>query len=192
MFRAILSLAAILLPLVAAAEPKIQITGDKPAAVYQVGEKVEWKVAVKNGASPVAGTITYAVRHGGLEEAEKASEASSTGELTITARDRGPGLLFLEVKFKPEGEGKEIKAVAAAVVAPEKIAASAPPPDDFDAFWNAKIAELDAVPMNVKLEPVDIGDKKIEYFKVTMDNIRGRKIYGQLAKPVGAKNFRRC
>lgn len=189
LFRAILTLAALLLPLVAAAEPKIQITADKPAAVYQAGEKVEWKVAVKDGAAPIAGTISYVVRHGGLEEAEKAAAASPAGEMTITATDRGPGLLFLEVKFKPEGEGQEIKAVAAAVVTPEKITASAPPPDDFDAFWKAKIAELDAVPLNVKLEPVDVGDKKIEYFKVTMDNIRGRKIYGQLAKPVGDKKW---
>jgi cephalosporin-C deacetylase len=188
-FRAILSLAVMLLPAVALAEPKIQITGNRPEAVYQVGEKVTWKVAVKDGAEPVAGAISYTVRRGGLEEAEKGTQDSPNGEMTIEAVDSSPGILVLEVKFKAKDSDKEIKAVAAAAIAPEKITASAPPPDDFDTFWKAKIGELDAVPMNVKLEPVDIGDKKVEYFKVTMDNIRGRKIYGQLAKPVGGEKL---
>ncbi len=189
LFRAILSFAAILLPVAAFAEPKIQITGDKTAAVYQPGEKVTWKVAVKDGAEAVAGTISYSVRRGGLDVAEKGVQESATGDTTIEASGNNPGVLVLDVKFKAKDGDKEIKAVAAAVIAPDKIAASAPPPEDFDTFWKAKIGELDAVPMNVKLEPVDIGDKKIEYFKVTMDNIRGRKIYGQLAKPVGGEKL---
>jgi cephalosporin-C deacetylase len=181
---------SILLPQIATAEPRLTITADKSTGVYEPGDAVAWKVIVKDGEKAVPGELSYALKRGGLREIHKATAKADAGEFDIRhqdkeAADQKPGVLLLEVKFKPV-DGKELKGVSAVVFAPDKIAASAPPPDDFDAFWKAKIAELDAVPMEVKLEPIDIGDKKIEYFKVTMNNIRGRKIYGQLAKPAGA------
>jgi len=190
--RTSLSLAAILLPLVALAETKLQITTDKPAAVYEVGEDVVWKIAAKDGDKEVAGKFSYLVKRGGLKEI--ASGELTGSENMVRHQDKGdaaktPGLVLLEVKFKPEGEGKELKGLGAAVYAPDKIEASSPAPADFDEFWKTKIAELDAVPMNVQIEKVDIGDAKIEYYKVTMDNIRGRKIYGQLAKPVDGEKL---
>jgi len=188
----ILSLAAILLPLVALAETKLQVTTDKPKAVYEPGEEVVWSVSAKDGDTAVPGKFSYLVRRGGLTEIAK-GEASGS-ETTVRHQDQDDaakksGVLLLEVKFKPDGDGKELKALGAAVFAPEKIKPSSPVPADFDEFWKAKIAELDAVPMNVQLEKVDIKDDKIEYYKVTMDNIRGRKIYGQLAKPVGGEKL---
>ncbi|WP_425616660.1 acetylxylan esterase [Anatilimnocola sp. NA78] len=190
--RAVVALCAISLPLAAMAETKLHITTDKPAAVYEAGEEVVWKVAAKDGDAIVPGKFSYIVKRGGLKEI--ASGEFSGMDNTVRHQDKGdatkaPGVVILEVKFKPEGEGKELKGLGAAVFAPDKIKASSPPPADFDDFWKAKIAELDAVPMNVQVEKVDIGDPKIEYYKVTMDNIRGRKIYGQLAKPVGGEKL---
>jgi cephalosporin-C deacetylase-like acetyl esterase len=66
-----------------------------------------------------------------------------------------------------------------------KIQPSAPEPADFDEFWKSKIAELNAVPMNPALEKVEVnGD--VDYWKITLGNIRGTKVYGQLAKPKNA------
>ncbi len=93
------------------------------------------------------------------------------------------------VKAKPAGAEQETVVYCGAAFAPEKIAASLPPPDDFDAFWKAKIAQLDAVPMNAQLEAVDVGDKSVEYWKLTLDNIAGTKIYGQIARPAGQTNL---
>ena len=45
-------------------------------------------------------------------------------------------------------DGKEHKATGGAIVAPDEIEASAPRPEDFDAFWDAKIKEIAAVPFN--------------------------------------------
>ena len=191
--RILACLATCLVPLIAAAEPKLTISANQATGVYQPGDEVVWTIEAKDGDAKVSGTASYTIRRGGLKEIAKGDVTLTDGKGTVshqdkTAEDKTPGLILLDVKFKP-AEGKEVKGVAAAVFAPEKIAASSPPPDDFDAFWKAKIGELDAIPMNVKLEPVDIGDKKIEYFKVTMDNIKGRKIYGQLARPVGGEKL---
>jgi cephalosporin-C deacetylase len=71
---------------------------------------------------------------------------------------------------------------------PEKIAPSAPTPADFDTFWKSKIAELAAVPTNPVLEKGESGIDSVDYWKITLDNIRGTKIRGQLARPkTGAK-----
>jgi cephalosporin-C deacetylase-like acetyl esterase len=177
---------AILLLLVgssAFAEPKIVITTDKPSAIYDANSQATWTIEIKDADKPATGEFSFVVKTGGLEEFLKVTASAAEPKKVHFAG--GPGFVLLEVKYKPDG-GKEIKRVSGIVFAPGEIKASAPVPDDFDAFWKTKIAELDAVPMNVKTEKIDIGDAKIEYYKVTMDNIRGRKIYGQLAKPAGA------
>ena len=72
--------------------------------------------------------------------------------------------------------------------APDQITPSAPAPADFDAFWAAKIKELDAVPINPQVEKVDISKGEVhrvasDYYTVTLDNIRGTHVRGQLACP---------
>jgi cephalosporin-C deacetylase-like acetyl esterase len=86
-------------------------------------------------------------------------------------------------------KGKEGRVTAGAVAAPERIALSAPCPDDFDAFWKAKLRELEQAPANPKLEPVDIGKADLAYWKITMGNIRGTHIHGQLARPAQGRKF---
>lgn len=182
----------LLVPALSLAETKLQVTTDKPAAIYEPGEPIVWKLAAKDGDAAVPGKFSYVVRRGGLQEIAKGEASGSEATVRHAAEGaaaKQPGVVVLEVKFKADSSDKELKTLGAAVYAPEKIERSAPVPDDFDAFWKAKIAELDAVPMNVQLEKVDIGDPKIEYYKVTMDNIRGRKIHGQLAKPVDGEKL---
>ena len=168
----------------AAAAPKVQISPNNETGVYEPGQGVTWNIVVTDDGKPVEGKLAYDVRKGGLTSVAAETIELQAGKAQVAAKRDGPGTLLLTVKYKPEG-GKELVAYGGAAYAPAKIVASAPPPDDFDDFWNAKIKELDAVPMNVKLEPVDIGDTKVEYFKVTLDNVRGTKIYGQIAKPAG-------
>ena len=82
------------------------------------------------------------------------------------------------------GDKRLTKQVGAAV-APEQIRPSMPCPDDFDAFWKAKIESLRAIPMNAQVERVD-AEKGVDYFKVRMDNIRGTHIYGQIGQTQAA------
>ncbi|MCB1124074.1 MAG: acetylxylan esterase, partial [Verrucomicrobiae bacterium] len=62
-------------------------------------------------------------------------------------------------------------------------------PEDFDAFWKDKIAELEAVPMNPVLEAGDAEKEGVDYYKIWMDNINGSKIQGQLAMPSGGQQL---
>ncbi|HTN76293.1 MAG TPA: acetylxylan esterase [Pirellulaceae bacterium] len=171
--------------LVAHAAPQVVVTPDVESGIYEPGAEVTWKVTVRDGDKLLAGKVQFSVAAGGLTEIAQGTRDVTDGVTTISAKRDKPGTLLLTLKYKPDGAEKEVVAHGGAVYAPAKIAASAAPPDDFDAFWKTKIAELDAVPMNVKLEKLESGDPKIEYFKITLDNIRGSKIYGQIARPVG-------
>lgn len=171
------------------AAPKVSVTPDVATAIYELGQQVTWTVEATSDGAHLPGKITYSVRKGGLTEIAQGSLDLVDGKTVVSASRDDAGTLLVTIKFKPAGADKELVAVGGAAFAPEKIKASSTPPDDFDTFWKEKYAELDAVPMNAKLEPIDIGDKRIEYFKVTLDNIRGKKIYGQLAKPAGKDNL---
>lgn len=131
---------------------------------YRVGETVTFEsttpgryVVLKDGNAPVAeGTV---------------------GTTPITAPVDRPGWLLLEVT--PDG-GKPT--YAGAIVAPREIAPAAPPPSDFDAWWDAQVDALAKVPVNARVEKVDV-DPAVDYFRVTLDNVDGTHVYGQLARP---------
>ena len=178
---------ALLLLLVRVADPKIQVAPDVESGVYEPGKTVTWNVEVKDGDAPAAGKISYVVRSGGIGEAAKGDVELKEGKAQVTGTRATPGVLLLEVKYRTAGAAKDTVAHGGAAFDPDKVAASAPPPDDFDQFWKEKIAELAAAPMNVQLTPVDVGNPAVEYFKITMDNIRGSKIQGQIALPAGGK-----
>ena len=66
---------------------------------------------------------------------------------------------------------------------------AADPPEDFAAFWKSKLDELAKVPPNPKLQQADGGKAGVEYAKITLDNIRGAHINGQLARPEHGEKF---
>jgi cephalosporin-C deacetylase len=172
----------------ATADPVVQVFPDVESGVYETGKPVTWSVQVKAGDAAGAGKVTYVVRPGGAGESAKGEAELVDGKATVKATRETPGTLLVEVHYKPEG-AKDVVGRGGAVYAPDKIAASAPPPDDFDAFWKEKIKELAAVPYETVLTPVDVGNPAVEYFKITMNNIRGSKIQGQIARPAGKKGL---
>lgn len=182
----LLSVLVLLAPaLCSAAAVKIVVTPDDKAGVYEPGKPVTWTVSVTIDGKPAGGKINYVVKAGGLKDLAKGAADLRDGKAEIKETRNQPGTLLAEVHYRPEGADKDVVGHGGAAFAPDKIAASAPPPDDFDDFWKAKIAELEKIDMNPVLTKVDVGDPKIEYYKIVMENIRGRKIYGQIAKPAG-------
>lgn len=180
-----LAIAAFLLStsLAFAAAPVVKITPDKASGVYEKGEKVAWSISIEQDGQPATGEAKYVVKEGGLKEIDQGTLELKEGKASVSASRSGPGTLLLEVTFKPKDDGKNVIGRGGAVFDPAGIKASSPPPDDFDQFWKAKVAELHAVPMNVELKAIDVGDPKVEYYQITLSNIRGAKVYGQLAKP---------
>jgi len=174
------------------AEPQtaqLSVAAEKADGVYQVGQPITWHIEA-SGFDPDS-EASYTIKRGGLTEVDHSSLQLVDDTATVTTSLDKPGALLLEVTLEsPDGE--KHTALGGAIVAPDEIKPSAERPADFDAFWAGKLAELAKVPPHAKLTPEDSGQPGVEYWKITLDNIRGTHIQGQLARPTKATNCPRC
>jgi cephalosporin-C deacetylase-like acetyl esterase len=168
----------LLLPAVSIGQ-ELLVAPDSAQGIYQPGQIIRWKVQAKGAGAAEA---AYVLKKGGLTELSKGKVPLPDGRGQIEVKLDEPGWLLVEVSVKP-AQGKKLTALGGALVSPEKIQPALPRPDDFDAFWDAKLKELAAVATNPKLEPAESGKPNVDYFKITLDNIRGSRIRGQLARP---------
>jgi len=166
---------------------QMTVTPDKTNGVYQAGDTVRWSVAWTGSETNVP-AARYKFLKGGLTDAGQGDLSFSNSVAGLETKFDAPGTMLVEVKWKPD-DGNERRATGGAVAAPEHITLSAPCPADFDEFWNAKLKELQKVPANPKLESVDIGRTNVACWKLTMDNIRGSHIQGQIARPAQGNKF---
>ena len=174
--------------------------------LYQVGEKAVW--TVKPASESTATNATYAVRKNGTTQIQQGTLDLSSGSATIEAGLDEPGELVLSVTSTPSeanstttstnatenaargsGRGGRGQTRDGAIVDAGHLKPSLPRPDDFDAWWEKKLAALDAVPANPQLEQTNVDVGGIEYYKVTLDNINGTHVHGQLAKPAKEGKF---
>lgn len=156
---------------------ELTITPDHANGCYAAGEPVTW--TIKGGAADAA--LPYTVQTEGLTEVAKGKLSFVEGAAHVSAKLDRPGTLLLTVR----ADAKKIVRGGAAIAWPQ-IKPSAPEPADFDAFWSQKLKELAAVPANPVLEEIASGSPQVQLWKITMDNIRGSKIHGYLARPRGA------
>ena len=176
------------LPLLAAADPALTITADNPGGVAAPGQKVVWHVAVSDDPQHTIQSATYVLKKGGAQVIGQGSLSFGAEPASIETTLDGPGTVLAEINAPQEGK-KPLQAFAGAAFAPQNLPPSAPAPDDFDAFWKSKIAELTAVPENPVLAKGDSGKEGVDYWKITLDNIRGTHIQGQLARPATGEKF---
>ena len=164
----------------------ITITANHENGVYQKGETVDWQIKW-NGVVDFTEPVTYSIKQGGLTEIGKGTLNLNSGNAHVIMKLNAPGTLLLEVKTNTV-DAKQIRALGGIAISPNQIKASAKRPKDFDAFWKAKIEELNKVPAEPLLESMDSGKPNVSYWHITMNNIRGTHIQGQLARPsVGTK-----
>lgn len=161
---------------------EIVVSAAKTGGVYAVGEKIVWRVSVTGEGASGVEKVSYVFKKGMLTEAGRGELTLTNGAAELETKMDEPGSLYAEFTANVPGKAA-LKNQAGAVIAPEKITPSAAPPADFDAFWKSKLAELAAVPASPALEAGESGNASVDYWKITLDNIRGTKIRGQLARP---------
>ena len=189
--RAGASLLTLLLTLTAsgcvARAQRFVVSADHANGLYQPGESVHWRVQWE-GPAPAPSACRYVLKKGGLTPLKEDSLTLENGVGNVDATFAEPGTLLLEVKAKTAA-GRDVRSVGGAIAAWNQIPPSAPRPKDFDAFWKAKINELKAVSANPQLEAADAEKPGVNYWKITLDNIRGTHIQGQIARPSTGEKF---
>jgi cephalosporin-C deacetylase-like acetyl esterase len=202
---------ALLALLVWAAGPgfgQVAVTPRNSDGLYKAGEKVAW--TVKPALDSKVTNATYSIRKNGTSQIlQQGTVDLSSGSATIEAGLDEPGELVLTVTPQPEpasapadtatnapasgarggrGFGRG-QARDGAIVDAANLRPSLPRPDDFDAWWSKKLDDLTALSANPKLEQTNVDVAGIEYYKVTLDNINGTHVHGQLAKPAKEGRF---
>jgi cephalosporin-C deacetylase len=161
---------------------EITVNAAKPGGIYGVGEKIVWRVGVKGDGAANIQKIGYVLKKGHLTEMDRGELTLKDNAAELETKLDEPGTILAEFTAAVPDKAA-IKNLAGAVIEPAKIQPSAAPPADFDAFWKAKVAELSAIPANPVLEAGQSGNAAVDYWKIKLDNIRGSKIQGQLARP---------
>lgn len=163
---------------------EIAVTTDRPEGIYQIGEKILWRV---DGRTLGAVEAEYRLKKNNFRDLLTGKlNLQSPQTIEIVADE--PGTLLLEVKVTTPGS-RELRSLGGAVVAWEQIERAGQRPADFDAFWERKIRELEAVPLHAELEEAPSGTEGVAYWKIVMDHIGGTKIHGQLARPISGEKF---
>ena len=170
-------------------------TPDHPNGIYAVGERVGWTVALPVGATET-GPYVYTIRKYGGTVLGTGSATLVNNRARIETSLREPAMLLVEVKppagvmgFGNVSTGGAGRVLLGAAVSPTSIKPAEPKPADFDAFWDAKLKQLAAIPMNAVVSPGESGKQGVEYARVKLDNIGGSHVYGQLAKPAREGKF---
>jgi len=147
---------------------------------FEAGENMSFLV------DPIAsGEVNYRIYYD--EQTEPIQEGtvfagSSNGNVAIPFVLNEPGVVFCEV----EQFNQKDKVVA--VFSPYEITQTEPEPADFDGFWNARKAELAAVPMSPSIQKIAETSFTTTY-QISLRNIDNRRVYGFLSVPKGAGPF---
>ncbi len=139
---------------------KIEISGDQPEMIYVAVEPY----ALLASAAPAP------------------SAAPANGSSAAQATPAATGYVGGNT-----GRNNGLYAVGAAV-APTKLSISTPRPDDFDAFWDGKLAAQAKIPINPVLTPVQNDVPGVEMNMFVLDAL-GSKAHGYLAKPAKEGKF---
>ena len=155
---------------------QLNVETNKTSATYEVGESMTFKVS-SNSSNPISWVLKYD------EHAPIISSGTingSTGLVSYTGAH--PGAVLCEVT---QGNNK---AIASAVFNPFDVQPFEQEPGDFDAFWASQKALSAAIPINpvVTLFSTSTFSKT---YRVTLDHLDNRKIYGYLTVPNGAGPF---
>ena len=174
------------------------------SGIYDVGETVGWTVTP----GPVTPTYAYkwTIRRNNAVVLREGKLDLSSGKDKIEITGEQPEMIYVAIEPSANrvadasapgvaagyvggntGRNNGLYAVGAAV-APAKLGLSTPRPDDFDAFWEGKLAAQAKVPINPVLTPVqtDVADVELSIFEL---DALGSQTHGYIAKPAKEGKF---
>lgn len=170
---------------------------------YEPNEEMVFTLTIKGLDEPIPAD-TYFVdweRRGddGIRENGRVPLPFPAGGLVLKAKSSKPGFVCIEANVVTK-DGKRVpknhpweKRVffqGGAGVLPEQIP-MADEPADYDAFWALCLKELDAVPMDAKLTPVECSDKEVRCYAVSIPCAGPHPVTGYLTIPTEASKEKR-
>jgi cephalosporin-C deacetylase len=185
-------------------DQQLTIVPDHASGIYDVGETVGWTVTP----GPVTPTYAYkwTIRRNNAVVLKEGKLDLSPGKNKIEIAADQPEMLYVAIEpyaylnadasVPADGLGRGAAPgytggntgrntglyAAGAAVAPAKIGLSTPRPDDFDTFWDGKLAAQAKVPINPVLTKVETDVPGVELNMFVLDAL-GSQTHGYVASP---------
>ena len=161
----------------------VSVTTSRATGIYQVDEPILVRIQALHPATDPVWVVNYTVKLHGAKLLASGQIELTNGVAEFTTKLTEPGSLLFAISGT-NAAGERFSTLAGAVADYKEIRWPQSVPDDFDAFWNAKLAESAQLPLNAREERAPLpAEPAIDYSKVTLDNIHGSHVYGQLAHP---------
>lgn len=160
---------AVWLPITAQVEVRV----DRPSAVYQSGELIQFNLEG-------SGEASYHIF------SDRFTSSLVSGKIDVHSWENNP------IYFKPEQPGVYTCQVyqnfqartASAVVAPLEIKTKMAAPNDLMSFWNEQLATLSTIPIDPQVTP-DVESEYSKSFRFNIGSVDNRRVYGYLSIPKG-------
>jgi cephalosporin-C deacetylase len=170
---------------------------DDPGGIYEVGAPIGWTVtAPPRSSTGEEASYTYTVRKNGGEAMGTGTFTLSEGRARVETALDEPGMVLVEIRpssprpdFGDRSTGGPGRVLLGAAAEPTSIVAAEPAPGDFDEFWAAKIAQLEAIPMGAVVTPGETDVPNVEYATFRLNNINRARVFGQVARPVAEGRY---
>lgn len=184
--RIVFRLALLCSSAVAAPAQPLELVPLHASGLYATGDTVGWTVTARPEAVVPADGYAYTLKLNNTTLLKAGKVDPSKGAVRIEASVTEPAMVYLEIALAAPTD----KPMAAgAAVSPEKLQPVAARPADFDAFWVAKLEQLQKVPVEPVVTPGSSDRDGVEYATIRLNNITGSHVYGQLAKPARPGKF---
>ncbi len=148
---------------------------------YHRGEPIIFHPELSDGGMVQrAGIVDYKIFHDDDTPAASGSVDLADGPPAITAALNEPGFVQCQAVLRQPPDAAPVCAALGAAVEPEAIRPARERPDDFDAFWQARLAELAKVPAEASLQA--IACDYLMFYDIRV-KCAGAPVAGYYAKP---------
>ena len=169
-------------------DPVLDIRPDREDCLYDLGDTVKYEIALKNVKKAGNRIVHYRLSEDGVR-------TLSSGEIHLEkqhAEIRGSldraGFLRCDLTWIDGGD--TLKAVSSCGVAVEDIQPTGQLPEDFERFWRQARAELVRIPIDPRLEEVEVEDiPGARRFRISLASTGGGRVQGWLTFPPGEGPF---
>jgi cephalosporin-C deacetylase len=168
---------------------KIEMIGDQPEMIYVAIEPyAKLNAAASSAEAPAtSGAAVPSTGPAGSSSASPARDAATTAAAEAGAAKTKQNGQPAAWTGGNTGRNNGLYAVGAAV-APTEIPLSTPRPDDFDSFWDGKLALQAKVPIHPVLTSVESDVPGVEMSMFVLDAL-GSKAHGYVARPAGEGKY---
>jgi cephalosporin-C deacetylase len=153
--------------------------------IYGLKETAGWTVVRTPGTAGAARVYTYQIKKNNLDIIQSGTLDFASGDATIEASLDEPAMLYVTVGAEGFTPASRIRLGAA--IAPTDLKPSVPRPPDFDAFWDAKLRELEEIPLHPVTAPL-AAPPGVELSTVRVDAWSSH-VHGYLARPANPGKF---